>query len=90
MGDQNLRDVTEGIAGPCDVSRSPALPLAASQRRDALNARLQHLHRENEQEKTSLSLCVPPAPRLRTLITHPVTPGCLHDRSKDRIRRKKL
>lgn len=43
-------DNPEGIARPCDVSRSPALPPAASQRRDALNAGLQHLHRENEQD----------------------------------------
>lgn len=81
MGNPSLRSVPEGISRPCDVSRSPALPRAASQRKDALNARLQHLHRENEQEKTSLS---PPAPDLPHPPSPTVTPGCLHHRSRDR------
>lgn len=56
-GVSNLRGVREGTAGPHDVSRSPARPLAASQRKDALNARLQHLQPAIEQESVSFSVC---------------------------------
>lgn len=56
-GFSRLRDASEGTAGPRDVSRSPALPPAASQRKDALNARLQHLQPEIEQENVSFSVC---------------------------------
>lgn len=56
-GVSNLRGVREGAAGPRDVSRSPARPLAASQRKDALNARLQHLQPAIEQESVSFSVC---------------------------------
>lgn len=56
-GLSNLLGVREGTAGPRDVSRSPARPLAASQRKDALNARLQHLQPAIEQESVSFSVC---------------------------------
>lgn len=55
-GFSSLPDVREGTAGPRDVSRSPALARAASQGKDALKARLQHLQPAVEHESASLSV----------------------------------
>lgn len=80
MGRPVLHGAPEGSARPCDVSRSPALPLAASQRRDALNAKTAASSpRERAGEKKthrlfllSLTLCV--CVFLRTLLTQPRHP----------------
>lgn len=89
LGNLSCQDVREGIARPCDVSRSPALPPAASQRRDALNATPQHLHRENKKENRFF-LCVFVQLRVSGLSSPARQPGCLHGRSQDTIRRKEI
>lgn len=71
----------EGIAGPCDVSSSTALPPAASQRSDALNARLQHLYQRHTEQQIYLSLC-----SCVFVFTHtPSSLGVFRSRTPDRI-----
>lgn len=74
----------EGITGPCDVSRSPALS-SSSQSEEGCSERKTAASSPTERAgKKRLFL------RVFLQLKHPATPGCLQDQREDRRYRKKI